>query len=541
MVFRTVYLALGLVGLIWALGLAVAQTPEPQEEDLAASEDGVEGTESRGLRALSLEVKGAIGPVTANFFIDTLKRANDEEFDLVIVEMDTPGGLDSAMRDMIREILASPVPVVTYVTPQGARAASAGTYILYASHVAAMAPATTLGAATPVQMGGLPGTPSGDGDEGDSAGERDSSDDRGGSGASERGDEGGAAEANDTAEGAGDGEAGDSAAGDADQGQSGTDEGGDGESSGVSGDAMSRKMVNDAAAYIRGLAELRGRNKEWAERAVREAVSLTSEEAVEKNVIDVIAEDLDELLVKIDGQTVTANEEEVVISTQGMRVEKVEPDWKTKLLSVITNPNIAYLLMLFGFYGLIFELSNPGFGVSGVLGALSLLLAMFAFQMLPINYVGLAFIVLGVVFIASEAFVPSFGILGAGGVVSLVFGSLLLIDSDLPGYGVSIPLVLGFALFTAFFILLVLNLAVRNARRQVQTGAEAMLASIGEAMHDFEREGRVWVQGESWKALTQEPLREGDRVQILEVDGLTLRVAPERAKRRVKSKGRRRR
>ena len=307
-----------------------------------------------------------------------MAKAQAQGAPLVLIELDTPGGLDSSMRQIIQAILASPVPVAVYVSPTGARAASAGTYILYAAHVAAMAPSTTLGAATPVAIG-MPGSERKPGAPADSA----------------------------------------SAASGARAG---------------SFDAMTAKQVHDAAAFIRGLAQQRGRNAEWAERAVREAVSLTASEALRDKVIDVVAADVPELLAKIDGRTVRVPAGEVTLATRGLAVQVLLPDWRQRLLAVIANPSFALILMMIGIYGLIFEFSSPGFGVAGIIGAICLLLALFALQMLPVNYAGLALLVLGLALLAAELVSPSFGVLGIGGIIAFIAGGVLLFDTDVPGF-----------------------------------------------------------------------------------------------------------
>ncbi|HHQ14954.1 MAG TPA: nodulation protein NfeD, partial [Chromatiales bacterium] len=321
-------------------------------------------------RVVNMEIRGAIGPATSDYIVRGIEHANASGASLVVIEIDTPGGLDSAMRDIIKAILGSAVPVVSWVSPAGSRAASAGTYILYASHVAAMAPATNLGAATPVQIGG--GAPVPPGSRPDDA---DKNDD--------------------------------------DSGKSDKP---------LPGTAMERKSVNDAVAYIRGLAELHGRNADWAERAVREAVSLSAQQAVASHVVDLLAGSMDELLTKIDGRKVRLQDKEHELVTEGLEVEEYQPDWRTRLLAIITDPNVAYMLMLAGIYGLLFEGYNPGAILPGVVGAICLLLALYAFQVLPVNYAGLALILLGVALLVAEAFVPSFGALGLGGIAALVFG-----------------------------------------------------------------------------------------------------------------------
>ena len=416
--------------------------------------------------ALWLDIDGAIGPATHDYIKRSLATAATQNVRVIIIRLNTPGGLDASMREIIQEIIASPVPVVTYVGPGGARAASAGTYILYASHIAAMAPATNLGAATPVKIGGFPNIP-------DSFDEKQENDQQ------ERAD---------------------------------------------AQDPMTKKIVNDAVAYIRGLAQMRGRNAEWAEKAVREATSLTADEALAEGVIDLIASDIPDLLAKIDGRTVKMQGQEIILSTQDVAIVELEQDWRTRLLAIITDPNIAYILMLIGIYGLILEFANPGTIVSGVVGAVCLLLALFAFQVLPVNYAGLALIFLGIVFMLAEVFVPSFGALGIGGMIAFVMGSIMLLDMDIPGYGISIPLVATVALITTGFFLFVLGMAVKARQRPVVCGNAEMVGAIGEVADDFDNEGWVKVHGELWRAKTPMPLRRGQKVKITSVDGLTLTV-----------------
>jgi membrane-bound serine protease (ClpP class) len=428
-----------------------------------------------GATAVLLPVKGPIGPATSDFFVRKLGEAGEANAAVVIVTIDTPGGLDTAMRDMIQAILAAEVPVVAYVSPSGARAASAGAYLVYASHVAAMAPATNLGAATPVQIG-APGAsdkplqkPGMGSDKDDKDGELPAA---------------------------------------------------------ATGTAMERKAVNDAVAYIRGLAELRGRNVEWAELAVREGASLPADEALAAGVIDLIAADLPELLQVLDGRKVKVRSQEIELKTAGLVLHEVEADWRTNLLALVTNPNVAYLLMLIGIYGLLLEGYNPGAIVPGVVGAICLLLALFAFQVLSVNYAGLALIALGVLLIVAETFVPSFGALGLGGIVAFVIGSVMLLDNDVPGFSIAWQVIGAMGLAGSLLLLAIVSFAVRARRRPVMGGAEGMLREVAEALEDFEHKGLVRVQGETWTAVSNSPVRTGQRLEIRKVDGLTLEVEP---------------
>ena len=436
--------------------------------------------EPSGAPALVIEIKDAIGPATSDFFVRTLEEAEERGSPLLIVELDTPGGLDTAMRTMIQAILGSSVPVVIDVSPSGARAASAGTYLLYASHVAAMAPATNLGAATPVSIGGSP--PPQPAPQEPAPAPEDSDDDTG------------------------------EPASESPAPQPGT--------------AMERKAVNDAVAYIRSLAELRDRNEEWAEEAVRSAASLSANEALELNVIDVVAEDVPDLLAKIDGRTVKLPSGEVTLETAGLVLEKIEADWRTKLLAVLTNPTVAYLLMLVGIYGLLFEGYNPGAIVPGVVGAICLLLALFAFQILSVNYAGLALIVLGVLLIVAEAFVPSFGALGLGGIIAFVIGSVILLDTDVPGFEVARPLIGALGFMGGLATLGIVTFAVRSRNKPVVTGREQILHEVATVFADFEGEGRVRLHGEIWNAVSSTPVVAGQHVRVTGIDGLTLTVEP---------------
>lgn len=404
-----------------------------------------------------------------------LARAARAGAPLVVIRLDTPGGLDSAMRQIIQAILASPVPVAVYVSPEGARAASAGTYILYAAHIAAMAPATTLGAATPVAIG-VPGV------------ERPAP-----AGRPEVGKEG--------------------------------KEGKEGSPPMGPADAMTAKQVHDAAAFIRGLAQQRGRNAAWAERAVREAVSLTAEEALRLQVIDVVATDVPELLAKIDGRTLRVHGGELKLATRGLATDILLPDWRQRLLSVIANPSFALILMMIGIYGLMFEFSSPGFGVAGVAGGICLMLGLYALQMLPVNYAGLGLILLGLALLVAELLTPTFGVLGVGGVVAFIAGALLLFERDVPGFGVPLALIIGLAASSAAVVLLGGNMALRARRRPVVSGPEELIGATAEVSEVVDGQAWARLRGERWKVHGQDVLVPGQLVRVVALHGLTLEVS----------------
>lgn len=435
---------------------------------------------------LQLSIDGTIGPATDDYIERALDSAARSDTELVVIRMDTPGGLDSAMRGIIKNIAGSSVPVASFVAPTGARAASAGTYILYASHISAMAPGTNLGSATPVQIGGI-SPPQPKGQKEDKEKDKGNDQDKNKAKAKDKDVE----KPEDTEK-----------------------------------TAMQRKIINDAVAYIRGFAEMHGRNADWAEKAVREAASLTATEALKLNVIDIVAEDVADLLKQADGREVSFHGRKHRLNTAGLTVRQVEPDWRSRLLSVITNPNVAYILMLIGIYGLIFEFSNPGAIVPGTVGAIALLLALYAFQMLPINYAGMGLILLGVALMVGEAFQPSFGMLGIGGVTAFVIGSIILIDTDAPGFGIDISIIVTFAITSALVFILFVGMAIKARRRPVVSGMEELLGGEATVIDDFDRNGSVSIHSETWRAISDMPLKKDQRVKVTAVKGLTLEVKP---------------
>ncbi|MDE1461218.1 NfeD family protein [Spartinivicinus poritis] len=419
-----------------------------------------------------LEVKGAIGPASADYIIRGVEDAAVANASLVVLLLDTPGGLDMAMRDIVQAILASKVPVATFVYPKGARAASAGTFILYASHIAVMAPATSLGAATPVQIGAPQVPKQTEKEEQNKA----------------------------------------------------TDKEGNKQQPADAQTTMQRKQINDAVAYIKGLAKERNRNSEWAEQAVRNAASLTAKEALKKNVIDLIANDVADLIKQLHLKKVAVNESKVLLEVAGKPLHYVKPDWRNRFLQVITDPNIAYILMLIGLYGLILEFYNPGIGVAGITGAICLLLAAYAFQMLPFNWTGFGLIILGALLMLAEAFSPSFGILGIGGVIAFVLGSIMLVDSPEVPYQVGLPVIAAFTLVSILLFMVTLRLLIMSRRQPVVSGITTIVGRSGIVINNFNDQGMVKVDGELWKAVTDTPLKQGEKITVKAVNGLILTV-----------------
>jgi membrane-bound serine protease (ClpP class) len=413
-------------------------------------------------RAMVLDIDGAIGPAMADYVTRALRGADPDATRLVVLRINTPGGLDGSMRAIVAAILASPVPFCAYVAPSGARAASAGTYIAYAAAVAAMAPGTNIGAATPIRLGG-PG-----------------------------------------------------AAGAPAKGQSGSGP----------ADTESRKMVNDAVAYIRGLAQLNGRNAEWAEQAVRTAASLPAADALKLHVVDAIADDVPDLLRQLDGRRVIAAGKPVVLATKGLAIAVEPPDWRTHLLDVVTDPNVAFLLMLLGVAGLVFEFTTPGAVVPGAVGVISLLVALYALDLLPIDYAGAGLVLLGIGLMIAEAHIGAFGMLGVAGIAAFAVGALLMFPSTAPGFALSRPLVVAVTIVAAGFFLVALSLLLRSRKRPVATGGEALLGAEGEAVSWDRQQGRVRVAGEIWRAHAAAPLGAGARVKVTGRHGLVLTVEP---------------
>lgn len=422
-----------------------------------------------GIEIPVVSVKGAIGPAVGKQLTSEINAANQQQnVPLIIITLDTPGGLVSSLRAINQTILTSNIPVACLVYPKGARAASAGTYMLYACHVAAMATATTLGAATPVQMG--PSAPSPDkinpaDKEGDNTPEK------------------------------------------------------------PSPSAMEKKILNDAIAYIRSLAQLRGRNQEWAELAVTEAATLTATEALALNVIDLIAESPQQLARNLDGKVIELGDVEMTLNLKGAALVNKQPSWQNQFIATITNPNIAYILMIIGVYGLLLEFYSPGIGVAGITGAISLIIALYAFQMLPLSYAGLALLMLGIVLLITESTVPSFGIFGVGGIAAFVVGSIFLFDTPQPQFQVS-PILIGtIAFISLLFFVFALGFILRMRKNAVVTGQEAIIGAAATVIDDFEDQGFVLLNGERWHAISSQALSKGQRVTVNDINGLSLQVS----------------
>jgi len=407
-------------------------------------------------QALVLDIDGAIGPANADYLVRELRAAKPSEIGLIVLRMNTPGGLDTSMRTMISAILASPIPVATYVGPKGARAASAGTYIAYACAIAAMAPGTNIGAATPVQLGASPS----------------------------------------------------------------------GQKSAEPADTESRKVINDAAAYIRSLADLNGRNADWAVDAVRTAASIPASEALKLQVIDAIADDVPDLLRKIDGRPVKVAGRSEILATAGLQIVTVAPDWRTELLAIITDPNVAFILMLVGVYGVIFEFLSPGTIAPGLIGTISLVVALYALNLLPINYAGAGLVLLGAVLLGAEAHIGAFGAIGIAGIVAFVIGSIMMFPSRVPGFELSPWVIAEGVIVTAGLFLFVLGVLFRSRRRVVIAGMRALLGAEGEALSWQGQHGRILIKGETWRARAAASLQPGTRVKVIDRDGLVLVVEP---------------
>lgn len=416
-----------------------------------------------------LDVKGGISVATADYVRSGIEHANQVDAELIVIQLDTPGGLMEPMRDIIQVMLGSQVPIATYVTPAGARADSAGTFIVLASHIAAMTPTTHIGAATPVQLIGAEKAPPMPGDD-----------------------------AEDDAV----------------------------ESAPASDGAMDRKVLNDATTYIRSLAERHGRNAEWAELAVREAATLTAREALEQGVIDFVAGNLDELLQSVDELEVTTDSGVTVLATDDAVVEQYEPSWRIKFLSIIANPETVLLLGIIGLYGLMYEGWNPGAIVPGVVGVICLLLAAYALQVLPVNYAGLALILVGLALMTAEVFAPSFGALGLGGVVAFSIGAVMMFDTGVPGFGISITFVVAVAVVFALLFVWLIGYLLKLKNRGAVTGQESIVGGLAAAMEDFTGEGKVWLEGEAWAARCRDAIKKDQAVIVVAMNGLTLEVEP---------------
>ncbi len=472
----------------WLLGIVILFSCLLHAEPTLLNTEPVSNSPSTGTPATStdalvqvpvLEIKGPIGPAVSNYLIKEIGRANfSQQTPLIIITMDTPGGLASSLRDINQSILNSQIPIACLVYPQGARAASAGTYILYACHIAAMASATTLGAATPVMIQGpMPGSP----------------DDP------------------------------------ASPGKPEDPEGENAKPATTEPTAMEKKVLNDSIAYIRSLAQLRGRDEEWAEQAVREAATLTASEALSKNVIDLLAQSPEELIIALDGREVKIQKRTQQLDLSRAQPNPIPPDWRSNFIATITNPNIAYILMLIGVYGLLLEFYSPGVGVAGITGAISLFIALYAFQLLPLNYVGFTLLLLGIALLIAESMVPSFGIFGMGGLVAFVMGSIFLIDTEQQQYQISLQLIAAVAFTSALFFIFILGYLWDIRKNKVVSGKEAIIGEEVIVANNFTGQGTGFVEfrGERWAAYCDRPLKRGQIAVVNDVDGLTLILHPD--------------
>jgi len=423
-------------------------------------------------RVVVLTIADTIGPASADYFKRGLDKAVAQNADLVILALDTPGGLDTSMRAMIHDILGAPIPVATFVSPSGARAASAGTFILYASHIAAMTPASNIGAASPVSIG--IGGASGNGD---------------------------------------------------DNGDDDDDEEAEDKAPKRQRDVMSSKIENDASAYLRSLAQLRDRDVEFAREAVEEAASIPASEALERGVIEWVAQDIPDLLDQLSGSTVLLDKNhEVTLALEGAVVETITPDWRTQLLALLANPQLAIVLMMIGVYGLFFELTSPGFALPGVAGLICLVLGLYAFHMLPINWAGAGLLLLGIILMIAEAFVPSFGALGIGGIIAFMLGGIFLTDTEFPAYQISWPFMAGLGIVSLLMLLITAHLATRSLRAPLASGLSTLIGLTGRVTDEKEGTFYAEIQGEHWRVVSDQTLTIGDKVTVTDAQGLTLTV-----------------
>lgn len=416
-------------------------------------------------KVIQLTVDGGIGPATADYLIRGIDKG--QRSDLILIQINTPGGLDKSMRNIVQSMLTSSVPVVAYVAPSGARAASAGTFLLYGATVAAMAPGTHLGAASPVSLGG---------------------------------------------------------------GGMGGKENHKNQEEATQASTMKKKVTSDAVAYIRALAQLRGRDPDFAEKAVLDAATMTSEEALKAGVINLVAQNRTDLLKQLDGMSVEQNHVRLKLSTQPAEIETIEPDWRMRFLLVITDPTIAYMLLLLGIYGIFFELMNPGFIAPGVIGGVAILVALYALQLLPINYAGLALILLGIVFIVAEAFAPSFGALGLGGTVAFILGSIFLMDTELEGYQIAWSAILAMAAVNAMILLLLMKMLMKSRRNPILHGTNVLVGATGRTIGRIDLRGQAVIHGEIWEIQAKRPIEANQSVTVLKAEGLLLEVEQSRKK-----------